>query len=299
MNKIGLILAIFILASCKPNKGQETKEKVFTDNKELEEIYKSDQADRQSQDIDWSIVSERDQQRRNRVNELLDSKLVITSNDYANAAMVYQHGGDTVASGMAVKLMRKAVELDANRSKWLLAAAIDRDLMRRGQAQIYGTQYRRMGDGPWELYEIDTTKVTDEERREFEVETLLEQQEKLKMMNKKELSDFFQSGQTVDDLVNLAKSSAIETSEYNLSEDSINGLGYQLMGKGKDEDALKIFKLNTELYPNSFNTYDSYGECLIKVGRMEEGIAAYMKSLELNPKNENAKRALVEMQNKR
>jgi len=194
MNEIGCLLIFMILVSCRPNVSQETEKEVIADNEELKEIYKTDQADRQSPNINWSVVSERDKQRRERVKELLDSNLVITSNDYANAAMVYQHGGDTIASGMAVKLMRKAVELDTSRSKWLLAAAIDRDLMRRGQPQIYGTQYRRMGDEPWELYELDTTKVTDKERKEFGVETLAEQREKLMMMNKKQLNEFLDQG---------------------------------------------------------------------------------------------------------
>jgi len=100
----------------------------------------------------------------------------------------------------------------------------------------------------------------------------------------------------VDDLIKLAKSSDLENSEYNLSESGINTFGYQLMGEGNDEDALKIFKLNTELYPEGFNTYDSYGECLVKIGRIEEGIAAYKKSLELNPNNDNAKKVLAEIE---
>ena len=68
------------------------------------------------------------------------------------------------------------------------------------------------------------------------------------------------------------------------------------MNQGKKEDALKIFKLNTELYPNSSNTFDSYGECLLKLGDKENAVKAYKKSLELNPKNQNAKRVLSEME---
>jgi len=46
--------------------------------------------------------------------------------------------------------------------------------------------------------------------------------------------------------------------------------------------------LNIELYPNAWNTYDSYGECLLKLGDEENGIIAYKKSLELNPNNVTA-----------
>lgn len=297
IQKIGTIIMLVILISCKPSVIDESNTKATGDNEELKEIHKADQADRQSLDIDWSLVSERDRQRRERVNELLDSNLVITSNDYANAAMVYQHGGDTVASGMAVRLMRKAVALDGNRSKWLLAAAIDRDLMRRDQPQVYGTQYRRMGaDEPWVLYNLDTTKVSDEERVEYGVETLAEQREKLRTMNKKNLLELLQSGTSVDEIIKISKGSDIGNSEYNFSESGINVFGYQLMGEGRDMDALKIFELNIDLHPEGFNGYDSYGECLVKIGRIEEGIAAYKKSLELNPKNDNAINVLKDLE---
>ena len=297
MDKIIFLLVTLLLLSCQPNASQDTETETVLDNEELKEIYKADQADRQSPDIDWSVIAERDEQRQQRVNELLDSNLVITSNDYANAAMVFQHGGDTIASAMAVKLMRKAVELDPNRRKWLLAAAIDRDLMRRGAPQIYGTQYTRNGpDEPWIIYELDTTKVSDEERIEYGVETLAEQKERLKMMNKKKLTELLQSGKSVDEIMNFVQSSDLENSEYDLSESGINSFGYQLMGMGNEEGALKIFKMNTELFPEGYNTFDSYGECLVKMGEIEAGIVAYKKSLELNPDNENAKKVLEDLE---
>ena len=83
-----------------------------------------------------------------------------------------------------------------------------------------------------------------------------------------------------------------EESKYDLSEGGINSLGYAVLEQGDKEDALKIFKLNTELYPEGYNTYDSYGECLLALGRKEEGLKAYEKSLELNPKNDNAREVI-------
>ena len=65
----------------------------------------------------------------------------------------------------------------------------------------------------------------------------------------------------------------------------------------QNEDALKIFKLNTELFPKGYNTYDSYGECLLKVGHLEDGLKAYKKSLELNPNNENARQVISQYEN--
>ncbi len=76
--------------------------------------------------------------------------------------------------------------------------------------------------------------------------------------------------------------------EYNISEDAINLFGYELLNQKKLQDAEIIFKLNIELYPNSYNVYDSYGECLLLLGEIKDGIEAYQKSLALNPRNSNA-----------
>lgn len=76
--------------------------------------------------------------------------------------------------------------------------------------------------------------------------------------------------------------------EYNISEDALNTFGYELMNQNKLKDSKIIFELNIELYPNSYNVYDSYGECLLLLGKVKDSLNAYKKSLELNPKNTNA-----------
>ena len=105
----------------------------------------------------------------------------------------------------------------------------------------------------------------------------------------KNLSGLVSSGKTTDEIIEIIKKQDNDKPNYDISENQINRLGYLLMEQQKNEDALKIFKLNTELYPNGFNTYDSYGECLMKLGDTENGIKAYQKSLELNSDNTNAK----------
>lgn len=88
---------------------------------------------------------------------------------------------------------------------------------------------------------------------------------------------------------NIAKKDFLNKEpEYNISEDAINTFGYELLQQNKIKDAEWIFKLNIDLYPNSYNVYDSYGECLLLSGKEKEAIIAYKKSLELNPKNTNA-----------
>jgi len=73
--------------------------------------------------------------------------------------------------------------------------------------------------------------------------------------------------------------------EYDFSEPELNTLGYQLLGQGKTQDAIEIFKLNVEAYPEGFNTYDSLGDAYKRNGDKDLAIANYKKSLELNPKN--------------
>ena len=90
-----------------------------------------------------------------------------------------------------------------------------------------------------------------------------------------------------------------DTLHYVISEEDINTLGGQLFyyykGSNHKELALEVFKLNVLFYPNSYNTYDSYGEILREYGKFEEAISMYKKSLELNPESESGKKALKEL----
>jgi len=294
--KIFLLIILFGILSCNQQKKTETNTRVkIANNSELKKMYDEDQNDRKTDNINWSIVSKKDRNRESRVYQLLDSNKVITANDYYNAAMIFQHGNDSVAYGMAVKLMKNALKLDSTINKWLLAAAIDRELMSREEPQIYGTQYRILEDQSMILYKIDTTKVTDKERIEYGVRTLKEQKEYVKNINKKKLSKLLTIGKSVDEIVEFIKSADNQKSEYDISENGINVLGYNLMAQEKYNEALKIFELNIELFPNGFNTYDSYGECLLRLGDKKNAIIAYEKSLKLNPKNDSAKKILSEI----
>ena len=80
---------------------------------------------------------------------------------------------------------------------------------------------------------------------------------------------------------------------YDVSDGAINRFAYNFIKT--PQEVLKIFKLNTELYPDGFNTFDSYGECLLLLNKKEEAKVAYKKSLELNPKNNNALQKLKEL----
>src|SRR3989440_8135136 len=76
--------------------------------------------------------------------------------------------------------------------------------------------------------------------------------------------------------------------EYDFGETELNTLGYRLLQTKKVAEAIEIFKLNVEVYPQSSNVYDSLGEGYKMNGDKELAITNYKKSLELNPKNTNA-----------
>ena len=72
-------------------------------------------------------------------------------------------------------------------------------------------------------------------------------------------------------------------------EEELNWLGYHfLFWWDRPQEALAVFKLNTELFPESANAFDSLGEAYLIIGEKEKAIESYRKSLKLNPENKNA-----------
>jgi tetratricopeptide (TPR) repeat protein len=88
---------------------------------------------------------------------------------------------------------------------------------------------------------------------------------------------------------------AAASTTYNLDEDELNALGYQLIQAHKLPQAIRIFQLNVEAYPNSGNTYDSLAEAYMDDGNKSQAIAYYQRSLQLNPKNSNAVKMLQKL----
>lgn len=76
------------------------------------------------------------------------------------------------------------------------------------------------------------------------------------------------------------------------TEQSINLLGYRLMRAGNLYPAIKVLSLNTRLFPQSWNAFDSLGEVFMKAGKRERAIESFRRSLQLNPKNVHGERLL-------
>ncbi len=65
----------------------------------------------------------------------------------------------------------------------------------------------------------------------------------------------------------------------------INQLGYQLIGVGRINDAIRVFQFNVAAFPESWNAYDSLGEAYALADQHSKAIEAYRKSIEMNPTN--------------
>ncbi|MDB5156433.1 MAG: beta-lactamase [Mucilaginibacter sp.] len=99
-----------------------------------------------------------------------------------------------------------------------------------------------------------------------------------------------------------------DTANYQLSEGEMNQLGYDFIGADNTyrlperdlyPQALETLKLNTELFPSSWNAFDSYGEVLLKAGQPDKAANMYQRSIQLNPNNQAGKKALEMIRNQK
>jgi len=74
---------------------------------------------------------------------------------------------------------------------------------------------------------------------------------------------------------------------YNIPvpENLINQMGYQFLFDGKPDEAIAVFKANTERYPASANVYDSLAEAYERQGRLDLAVPLYDKARMLSQEN--------------
>lgn len=83
--------------------------------------------------------------------------------------------------------------------------------------------------------------------------------------------------------------------EYYYSSATLNRIGYDLLASGSIDDALRVFHLNTQEYPEDWNCFDSYGEALMKAGKTDASIESYKHAIALDPSQENPRDMLREL----
>lgn len=84
-----------------------------------------------------------------------------------------------------------------------------------------------------------------------------------------------------------------------VNEVRLNSLGYEFVSGKQYEEAIAVFSLNVELYPASWNVYDSLGEAYMYAGKRQLAIDNYERSLQLHPKNENGRQMLERLRSKK
>jgi len=63
-----------------------------------------------------------------------------------------------------------------------------------------------------------------------------------------------------------------------ITEATLNQIGYQLLQTEKTDKAIEVFKYNLELYPKSANVYDSLGDGYDAKGSTKKALKNYKKA---------------------
>jgi len=74
-----------------------------------------------------------------------------------------------------------------------------------------------------------------------------------------------------------------------LDEGLINGLGYEHLAGGHHAVATAIFRFNVDVFPESWNVYDSLGEAHAEQGQTSEAAAMYKKARAMAPPSQHAR----------
>lgn len=82
---------------------------------------------------------------------------------------------------------------------------------------------------------------------------------------------------------------------YDFGEDALNLLGYRMLEAKDVAGATQAFTLNTELFPESANAWDSMAEVTLAAGDTTKAITLYEKAFALEPRNRNAERMLKKL----
>ncbi|MBL0027288.1 MAG: tetratricopeptide repeat protein [Saprospiraceae bacterium] len=82
---------------------------------------------------------------------------------------------------------------------------------------------------------------------------------------------------------------------FDIDAGELNDVGYLLLNENKINEAIAVFTIQTQEFPENANAFDSLAEALMKAGNKSEAIRNYKKSLEIDPENENARKMIEKL----
>jgi hypothetical protein len=167
-----------------PQKAYQMSEQPVASNAEMRQLFDADQRARRDftklSNEQWAAVSKDDAVRRQRTHSLLMAGKLHTSEDFREAAFVFQHGDKPDDYLLAHTLAMIAVGKGDEGSLWIATATLDRYLQSINRPQIYGTQFKNVPQDKVTQEPYDQLLIPDLIREELGVPDLAAQREQMK-----------------------------------------------------------------------------------------------------------------------
>jgi hypothetical protein len=159
-------------------------EQPVASNAEMRQLFDDDQRARRDftklSNEQWAAVSKDDAVRRQRTHTLLMAGKLHTSEDFREAAFVFQHGDKPDDYLLAHTLAMIAVAKGDEGALWIATATLDRYLQSINRPQIYGTQFKNAPQDKITQEPYDESLIPDLIREELGVPDLAAQREQRK-----------------------------------------------------------------------------------------------------------------------
>ena len=177
-----------VAADWDPQRTYRISDQPVTSNAEMRQIFDADQRARQEftklSTEQWEAVSKDDAARRQQTHALIMGGKLHSSEDFREAAFVFQHGDIPDDYLLAHTLAMIAVARGDEGSLWIATATLDRYLQSIDRPQIYGTQFKSAPQNRMTQEPYDQSLIPDLIREELGVPDLAAQREQLKDFEK-------------------------------------------------------------------------------------------------------------------
>ncbi len=190
-----LPLLLFFISSCASAQTDnytpcsQDPQRLEARSKELAQIVKADQDDRRDFQTrtpeEMQEMGNRDVSRRKRVGEIFGEGCFSKAQDFAAAALVYQHGDVPEHFFQTFLWAKRAVELGDPSQQRMMALGIDRYLVNLGNKQLFGSQATKdsfEAEACWCLQQVEES-FPDNLRKSLAGKNLKEAQEWVKELN--------------------------------------------------------------------------------------------------------------------